>query len=205
VPTLAVTLLDARLETAVGPEATLNVFSEGSTANKLADEREEPSEGHPVPVPAMVVPDAEKVSGAPTVSVPTAAEKELAAALVTGTGYRYVVTWKPPTVGLMAYSGVVPNPAAVVGHDPPPDAAPPMADGATEKRTRWYAGSELGVVVADITLMEVHATGTEVAAAPTYEPGQVAAHAPNSPANCPAGQFAKALMRTAVEEATPSV
>ena len=77
---------------------------------------------HP-PIVRTALP-ATKVSGAPTVRVPTAAVRKPVAVLiaVTATGADCVVTWKFPAEGLIAYRAVVPNEAPVVGHagDPPP-------------------------------------------------------------------------------------
>jgi len=102
---------------------------------------------HPLIVRTAV--PATKVSGAPTVRVPTAAVRKPVAVLiaVTATGADWVVTWKLPAAGLVVYRAVEPNAAAVAGHAgvPPPPvgvaAGNVKAPVPTLKTTRWNAVS----------------------------------------------------------------
>jgi hypothetical protein len=87
---------------------------------------------HP-PIVRTAVP-ATKVSGAPTVRVPTAAVRTPVpvSIAVTATGADWVVTWKLPAADLIAYRLVVTKAAAVVGQagEPPPVGAV-IVEGAT--------------------------------------------------------------------------
>jgi hypothetical protein len=92
---------------------------------------------HPLIVRTAV--PATKVSGAPTVRVPTAAVRKPVPVLiaVTATGADWVVTWKLPAAGLIANRLVVTKAAAVVGQaGEPPPVAVVIAEGAEAKCTR---------------------------------------------------------------------